>query len=416
MKNLKVKVYLLLSKTNKHKEAPIYIRVLLGGQSFNLSSGIFINPDFWDRGNKIVRSKHPEAVRLNNLLNESIYRLQDIHYDLLKEGACNLPNLRDRFLRKEAKNATLFELLDHCTTKVEEGIGKTYAKGTWVHYKSLKKILQDFLKVKFDKKDFDLNQLSLAFITKLEHYLYTIRNNNSNTVSTTMCRVKKIIHDGIAQEWIKVDPFKNYKIVKADANRDHLTIEELSRLDNLTDLEDFEERVRDVFIFSCYTGLSYGDLKALRPSDILQSIDGSKIIRIHRKKTFEVCNIPLLPRAADLLEKYKEHPICLNRNTCLPVITNRRMNDRLKDLADDAKIDKHLTCHIGRHTFATMSLEMGVPMETVSKVLGHKNIKTTQIYGKITNSKIANDYKQFYTPKTNNNGTSDERRSSNVEG
>jgi site-specific recombinase XerD len=159
------------------------------------------------------------------------------------------------------------------------------------------------------------------------------------------------------------------------------------------------ERVRDVFIFICYTGVSYSDLAALKTDNIVHGIDGAKFIRVERNKTREVCNIPLLPRSEQILVKYSNCPISQNKGILLPVISNQKMNDYLKLIAQKAKITKAVSCHIGRHSFATLSLEMGVPMETVSKVLGHRSIKTTQIYGKITNSKIAKDYSQFYVQK-----------------
>jgi len=137
-------------------------------------------------------------------------------------------------------------------------------------------------------------------------------------------------------------------------------------------------------------------LAKLSSGNIITAVDGNKIIHVERKKTFEVCNIPLLPRSEQILTKYNNHPICQNKGILLPVISNQKMNDYLKTIGEKANINKPITCHVGRHTFATLSLEMGVPIETVSKVLGHKSIKTTQIYGKVTNSKIAKDYSQFY--------------------
>jgi site-specific recombinase XerD len=395
MKNIKVKTYLLQSKKNANDESPVYIRVNFEGRAINLSTGIFIRCEFWDLKKKMIKSKHPDAVRLNHKLTDSKSKINNIHFDLERNGESSIEKIKEIFTNKGEKKSTLIDLIEYNNQQIKNGLGKGYAIGTLNHYKSFQKKMQDFMKEVFNKQDFNLSDLDMSFITKFEYYMNVTCQNQINTIAKEMSRLKKIIHLGVCHNWLTSDPFKNYKKKTVDPNRESLTQLEIDVLSDL-DLTGHLERVRDIFIFICYSGLSYSDLAKLSSGNIITAVDGNKIIHVERKKTFEVCNIPLLPRSEQILTKYNNHPICQNKGILLPVISNQKMNDYLKTIGEKANINKPITCHVGRHTFATLSLEMGVPIETVSKVLGHKSIKTTQIYGKVTNSKIAKDYSQFY--------------------
>jgi integrase len=150
--------------------------------------------------------------------------------------------------------------------------------------------------------------------------------------------------------------------------------------------------MRDIFVFSCYTGLAYADVKKLKRSEINTGVDGEQWIFSPRQKTDTPCPIPLLPVALQLLEKYAHYPKCINQDRVLPVLTNQKMNAYLKEIADLCGINKVLTFHLARHTFATtICLSNGVPMETVSKMLGHTNLKQTLHYAKTLHSKIGAD-------------------------
>jgi integrase len=167
-------------------------------------------------------------------------------------------------------------------------------------------------------------------------------------------------------------------------------------LEDVQIIVDRLNHVRDVFVFCCYTGLSYVDVEKLTPKQIVKGHDGENWINIDRTKTGSASNIPLLSKATNILQKYKNHPQILSSGKVLPVISNQRINAYLKELATLAKIDKNLTFHAARHTFATtVTLSNGTPIETVSSMLGHKNFKTTQIYAKVVQEKISNDMKKL---------------------
>jgi len=401
MNNIKVKIYHLESKSNDKGEAPIYIRIILDGKKIQLSTGIFLKAEFWDHKKKIIKSRHPDAIRLNLQLESDRKKIISLYYDLQKSGRASLEVIKGIWNKKEVKGYTLLNLVEYNNNLIKSAIGITYALSTYKLYCSLKNKITSFINLTYSKSDLELSDLALSVITKFENYLTVEYGNSVNSIAKQMDRLKRVINLGLQNDWLNDDPFKKYKKKTVPCNRKYLSPEEVSKLQSLDLGNDSHlERVRDIFIFICYTGISYCDLALLKRDNISIGIDGSKFIRLERTKTLEVCNIPLLPVAEKILDKYSQHPISQNKGILLPVISNQKMNEYLKTIAKRAEVNKKVTCHIGRHTFATMSLEMGVPMETVSKVLGHSSIKTTQIYGKVTNTKISKDYGSFYSQKS----------------
>ena len=203
---------------------------------------------------------------------------------------------------------------------------------------------------------------------------------------------KKIIRIAMANGLITQDPFANYKMKLKKVDRDFLSDEELNMLIS----KDFDnirlKQVRDCFVFSCFTGLAYSDLKRLTPDSIKIGTDGGNWIKIHRKKTNGESNIPILPVTAALIDKYKNDDICILNNVLLPVLSNQKMNAYLKEIAIICKIKKNLTSHIARHTFATtVTLNNDVPIETVSKMLGHSSINMTKTYARLVDKKVGRD-------------------------
>ena len=208
-----------------------------------------------------------------------------------------------------------------------------------------------------------------------------------------MKRLKADVHYGMNLGWIETDPFKKYKSKSAPTNRQYLSKEELQAVEDIDTADSIRlSLTKDLFSFMAYTGISYSDMVNLSHNNISVSINGRLVLTFCRKKTDEHCRVPILDKTKQIIDRYADHPVSLNRQKLLPAISNQKLNKNLKVLAALAGIDKPLTCHIARHTFATMSLENGIPIETVSKVLGHTQLKTTQIYAKITMKKIDDDY------------------------
>jgi integrase len=251
---------------------------------------------------------------------------------------------------------------------------------------------QDFLKWKYNLTDIDIKLVDHAFITEYEFYLRSERKCANNSAVKYIKNFGKIIRICIANRWLTYNPFLNYKNKIKTVDRVYLTTEELQEMANKDMVTDRLTQVRDIFLFCCFTGLAYADVKKLRRWDIVTGVDGEQWINIKRQKTDTPSRIPLLPAAVTLIQRYADHPHCENIGRVLPVLSNQKMNAYLKEIADVCGINKPITFHIARHTFATtVTLLNGVPIESVSKMLGHTNIQTTQHYAKILDIKVGED-------------------------
>jgi len=229
-------------------------------------------------------------------------------------------------------------------------------------------------------------------VTSYDFYLRSVRKCSNNTAIKYLKNFKKIILICLASGWLTVDLFVNYKAKIKVVDREFLTEEEIQRI---MDKQFHTERlvqIRDVFLFSCFTGLAYADVHKLKPSEIVTGPDGEQWLYTKRQKTDVPTKVPLLPSAVSIIQRYKDSPICAIHDRVLPICTNQKTNAFLKEIGDLCGIEKHLTFHIARHTFATtVTLANGVPIESVSKMLGHTNIKTTQHYAKILDLKVGKD-------------------------
>jgi site-specific recombinase XerD len=247
---------------------------------------------------------------------------------------------------------------------------------------------------KYNVSDIDITKIDHAFITDYEFWLRSVRNCANNTAVKYIKNFNKIIKLCLANDWLEKNPFANYKSKVKEVERVYLTENEIQSIIE----KDFKtERlsvVRDIFLFSCFTGLAYIDVKNLTKSHISFGIDGEKWIFTHRQKTESASKIPILPVTQMIIEKYENHPQCNNEYKLLPILSNQKMNAYLKEIAGVCEIEKELTFHIARHTFATtVTLTNGVPIESVSKMLGHKNLRTTQHYAKVLDRKVSDDMK-----------------------
>jgi site-specific recombinase XerD len=394
MKQLKTAFYMLPSKLNKKGEAPVYLRLTYKSQEVNLSTSIYLKPDDWDRQKLKVKTKHASSRRLNLQMKELEDRVYKILDDISsKSVAISLKEIKLLLKGKGNKIATLLSLTDYFINHIKHN--PNYSKGRVDHYRSFRNKMICFLSHKYCSLDFDLEKLNYEFMIEWESFLGAQYGNIVNTITSNAKRLKAIVNTGIKLGWVKADPFKDYKCKFEPTSRQFLNHEEVKRIQLLTLPENKNVCiVRDVFLFMIYTGISYGDLHKVTESNII-NIDGHSLLNFERGKTNGESKILLLPQATSLIKKYEDFPTCKNSEILLPVPSNKTMNDNLKIIAKEAGITKNLSCHIGRHTFATLSLEDGVPIETLSKCLGHSSIKTTQLYGKVTETKICRDYSKI---------------------
>jgi site-specific recombinase XerD len=278
--------------------------------------------------------------------------------------------------------------------KIKELLGIEYAPGTLERYETSLKHTSNFLLWKYNITDINIDKIDHAFITDYEFYLRTVRKCANNTAVKYIKNFNKIIKICLANDWLDKNPFANYKSKVKEVERVYLSEGEIQNIINKDFKNERLSLVRDIFLFSCFTGLAYIDVKNLTKSHISIGIDGDKWIFTHRQKTESASKIPILSVTQMIIDKYENHPQSVYEEKLLPILSNQKMNAYLKEIAAVCEIEKELTFHIARHTFATtVTLTNGVPIESVSKMLGHKNLRTTQHYAKVLDKKVSEDMK-----------------------
>ena len=389
--SFKILFYVKKSQLNKNGKGTIMIRVTLNGQRTQFSSKLEIEPEFWDSKSGKVAGKSNAVIKLNDTIDSIRATLRNLYYELDKTGTATAEKIRSAFLGYHLEQQSLLSLFDKHNEDVKMLVGKSIAKATLEKYERTRKRLANYLFYKFKLSDIPLKDINNDFISGFEIYLKSHCDCNANTTAKFIQFFKRIVIIARNNGWIIGDPFANYKIRIKKVDRGYLIEEELQDIIKKKLASERLEQVRDIFIFSCYTGLAYIDVKNLKEENIRKSFDGSLWIMTKRQKTDTTVNVPLLTIPQMILKKYKGKT---KNSQLLPVISNQKLNSYLKEIADVCGIEKNLTFHLARHTFATTTtLAKGVPIETVSKMLGHTNISTTQIYARITNSKISEDMK-----------------------
>jgi site-specific recombinase XerD len=375
--------------------AEIYARITVNGKRTNIGLKRKVCIDHWDNQNKKVIGKSKEAREINYCLNLVQSRLLDIYQDLKYKGELITAQLiKSKYNGNSINSKSLLELLEYHNKKIE----RTLAKGTIRNFGITENYINKFLKQKLRTTDIFLHQLNYKFISDLEIFLVNYypkghpKAMSHNTVMKHLQRLRKVINLAYQLEWIERDPFLRWKPTFEQKQREFLNANELQNLETYNFRIDRLDRVRDLFVFSCYTGISYSDIMCLTKNNLVIGIDGNKWIVTKRLKTKTSVRVPLLDQAKKILDKYENHPITLVSNSLLPIITNEKTNLYLKEIADAVGITKNLTFHMARHTFATtVTLSNGVPIETVSKMLGHTKLATTQIYARVLDKKLSDD-------------------------
>lgn len=404
--NKTISVHFRLKKRSSYvsgENLPIYLRLTIDGERTEFSTQREIDPAKWNskKGRAIVTKKE-ETRQLNSFLETMQAQIYEAQRALLNKGKeITVRSIRNKMLGIEEemidplKDKGLMPVYREHIKHVSDLVGKEYAKGTLKRFKAAFASLEAFMQHR-KTEDIKLRELNHKFITDYEFFLKTVRNVEHNTAMGIIKKLKKIVRIGVANDWIEKDPFMNYKVKIRDTNRPFLLQDELDRIMALKFTADRLANVRDIFVFCCYTGLAYADVQKLRRVDIVIGHDGEKWIHTERVKTETATRVPLLPQAMKIMDAYKDHPQCVNQGKLLPVMSNQKMNEYLKEIADRCEINKKMTFHTARHTFATtVTLTNGVPIETVSKMLGHKTLRTTQQYAKILDQKVSEDMKKL---------------------
>lgn len=386
----KVLFYLKKGSEKRNGEVSIMTRVTVDGKVCQFSTKQSILPDNWNV--KAGKATGKSAGQINKLLDDIKASLNQIYHEQQRrDNYVTAEKVKNEFLGHSENHATLLNLFGKHNNDVKQLIGISKSASTYQKYEVTRKHLENFIRYKYNLSDIALQEINLMFITDFEVYLKTICKCNSNTTAKFMQFFKRIVLIARNNGIIIGDPFANYKIRLQKVDRGYLTEDEIKKILELNLVSERLEHVRDLFIFSCFCGLAYIDVVGLRKEHIRKSFDGNLWIMTKRVKTGTDVNVPLLDIPKMILNKYKNQ---LPNGEILPIISNQKLNSYLKEIADLSGIRKNLTFHLARHTFATTTtLSKGVPIETVSKMLGHTNIETTQIYARITNSKISSDMK-----------------------
>ena len=396
--NFKVLFFLKKGRRRDKNLLPIYVRVTINGKRSEWSIQRSIEPAKWNQQVRRASGSKEEVKILNQYLDAiqgNIYQVQKDN--AMRNEIVTAIQVRDKILKKdEDKKYSLVDVYQYHNDQFEKLVGIEFSYGTFKKFKSTLKSLKAFIEWKFEKTDVYLGEVNHKFITDYEFYLKTIQHLQHNTAMVNIKKLKKIVRLCVANEWLDKDPFKSYKITTKETHRNFLLKEELATLLNKRISVQRLDQVRDIFLFSCYTGLSYTDVMMLTGKNISIGVDGEEWIFTKRIKTDSASRIPLLPIAKNILEKYSQRPDIISSGRLLPKLTNQRLNSYLKEIGDICEFNKELTFHCARHTFATtVTLSNGVPIETISKILGHKSLRTTQIYAKILDNKISSDMKDL---------------------
>ena len=386
-------IFFTRKKRNDPKKLDIYVRITVNKQRSEFSIKRDIALCDWDILRCRAKETDPNLIVLNSYLDDVRAEVLNAHKQLHSERkVITAKAIKLRYFGEDEERTTLMKAVEYHN----QNINGALKPGTLKNYFSTEKYLREFLKERLKTDDIYLVQLNYKFIVDFENYIRTYkpkkerRTCSNNGVMKHLSRLMKIVNLSIRMEWLEKDPFKNYKLRFVKNERDYLTERELELLEETSFIPIGLKRVKDVFLFSCYTGLSYIDIKELNPNQILTGIDGNKWIHTKRTKTNELLRIPLLPKAREILGKYENEIEPTGKP--LPVYSNQKTNKILKEIAKACGIHKNITFHVARHTFATtVTLANGVPIETVSKLLGHTKLTTTQIYARVLQKKVGED-------------------------
>jgi len=298
--------------------------------------------------------------------------------------------LKDQLLGTNQRNKSLIKIFENYNNNVKKLIGIDYSVATWTKYDRTKRFAHLFIQWKYKEQDLPIQCLDMEFVNDLEQWLKTERKCGQNATMKYISILKMIVLFCVDNNWLEKEPFARFKMSKEEVIPEYLTKEEIQSISVKEIKIERLSQVRDVFLFCCFTGLAYVDIKKLNASEVSVGVDNELWIFTRRGKTNIPSRIPLLPMSKGILDVYKDHPQCVNSKKLLPVLSNQKYNSYLKELADIWGISKNLTTHTAQHTFVTtVTLSNGVPIESVSKMLGHKKLQTTQHYARVLDIKVS---------------------------
>ena len=375
-------------KLKANGKAPILARVTVNGEMVHLATRLDVDPDRWLGKECRTLGKSAEDKYINETLDNYRNVIRNKYNELFFRGeAITAMRLKSILTSRSDEAKRLLVLFDEFNEDYKALVGKETTHKTYTRYLLTRRRLAEFMAAKYKVKDILLTDINTKFINDFYIYLRTVDGKNGHNYHMKMIqRFRTVFKTAKDNGWVQTDPFGGFKISMEETHREHLTIDELGALMSKEMTSERLQRVKDIFVFSCFTGLAYTDVRGLKKSEVVMGNDGRLWIDTRRDKTKVAVYVPLLDIPRAILERYAD---TTSHARLLSIPANQKVNDYLKEIAAICGIDKNLTFHIARHTFATtVTLENGVALETVQKMLGHKNIRTTQVYAKMTKRRI----------------------------
>jgi integrase len=402
-------VSFFVKRTKKLKDgtSPIFVRITVNGERAEFGIQESIELEEWDAYQANRKRNTTSSRYLKALFDHIKFKLRQKKMYLEEENkVVTATSLKNEYLGIEEDNRTILQVIQEHNERCKNLIGIDYAEGTYERYNTLYVHVKNFINREYKKEDLRLSALKPSFIRDFEYYLKTPhplgRSKDKwvkcghNSATKYLKNLKKITRICLVNGWLKQDPFRGKRFHLKEVDMDYLTANELNTLINKKMTVERLELVKDVYVFCCFTGLAFIDVKNLSNSDLQQK--GNQLwIHAKRKKTGNWFDVPVLPPARKLIEKYKSHPKCQAKNLVFPVLTNQKMNAYLKEIADVCGIQKNLSTHTARHTFATtVTLTNQISIEVVSKMLGHSSINMTKKYARVVDDLIQKDMTKVY--------------------
>lgn len=392
--NMAILFWLYAQKKDDAGKAPIYCRITLDGKRTQFSTAKKIEPGYWISQASKVDKKSCDAEVINEDLDTIKGDLRKIYNQLTAmHKHVTGEMIKNAYTGKGQEKKTLMDLFNINVEKLKHAVknGKAALK-TQQRLENIHRKVQAFLKKEYHLTDIHLVELKPALGGDLKDYFSIDCNIGDNTSFKYVGIIKELLNFAVAKGWLEKNPIANLSCPYKNPHREVLTMIEIGKIMETEMPNKMVERTRDIYIFSCFTGYAYKEVDSLTKDNIVIGMDGNKWISSCRHKTDEPELVPLLPIPLEIIEKYKNDVWANAHNKLLPVRSNQKYNKNLKKVAESAGIKKNLTTHTARHTFATtVALEHDVPMETVSRLLGHRSIRTTQIYAKVSLKKLSNN-------------------------
>lgn len=395
--NVKISFQLLKSKANTLRQNPIYMKIFFHGKGTRISTGHYVLGSEWDKKRKKVKGITDQAHAINESLDSLKAQVTMIVNKLVLDGVpFNIHTIKNRLSGKENKNITLLHGCDLYLSMMK-GLPLEYAKPTLIKYSNTKLRLSEFMRSKYNRTDLFLYELNLDFIRDFEIFLKQTFENSQTTCYKHYQRFTRMIRYCQQKGYLQKYPFDDYKIKLPKKQVEFLTVEEIKKIEETHFEIERLEIVKDLFIFSCYSGLAFMETSNLTEDNLYIGNDGEVWLKMMRQKTKKEFKVPLLPQALKIIEKYRDHPLSRKRRKLLPIPSNQRFNAYIQEVGDICGIKKKLHHHLARKSFSvSIALANNVPIESLSRMLGHASVAVTlQAYASITDEKISEDFKNL---------------------